>query len=113
MTKELLVEIEVLKTALAEAKRDGSLLVKMLSDDIASKGKELTILKQQVAELEKDKEKFSLLLKEASHEIKTYHIDWARFNSQSPDYDKNYKPEYPKIVSEIDAAITLLPKSKE
>lgn len=36
------------------------------------------------------------LVGDAKMEIETANIDWALINSNSPDYDKDYKPEFPK-----------------
>lgn len=32
-------------------------------------------------------------------EVETSHIDWARFNRDSPDYDAAYRPEFPACVA--------------
>lgn len=52
-------------------------------------------------------------LQEADFEIRTHYIDWSKFNSDSSDYDKNYKPQYPEIVNVIKEALAFLPTSTD
>ena len=42
---------------------------------------------------------------ELLHEVETSHIDWARFNYGSLDYDPEYKPEFPACVNKARATI--------
>ena len=37
-------------------------------------------------------------------EVESMHIDWARFNRESLDYDPEYKPEFPACVDKARAA---------
>lgn len=68
--------------------------LKKSQDAIASRDEQLRVAKEA--------------LKKAIHEICTYHIDWARFSSGSPDYDRDYKPEFPAIVEELKKALSTL-----
>lgn len=45
------------------------------------------------------------LLGEAENHIASFYVDWAALSQGSPDYDANYKPEYPPLVHKLRTAI--------
>jgi hypothetical protein len=47
-------------------------------------------------------------LRDAQMFIEAQYIDWALVSRESPDYDPNYKPEFPQIVADITAALAKL-----
>lgn len=62
-------------------------------------------LRTQLAEAQAANGLMRNALIQANEHIKYFYIDWAKLNSASPDYDKDYQPEYPQIVSDTEAII--------
>lgn len=44
-------------------------------------------------------------LQKARDALASYHIDWAKMNRESPDYDKDYQPTFPKEVTDLDEVL--------
>lgn len=45
------------------------------------------------------------VLEQLKTEHETFYVDWALLNSESPDYDPAYKPEFPPVVENARAAL--------
>jgi hypothetical protein len=56
---------------------------------------------EMFSEAKNQRDSVSNMLTQALQEIESQYIDWARFNSGSPDYDEDYKPHFPPIVTQI------------
>lgn len=50
--------------------------------------------------------------REAIEEIQLAHIDWSLFNSESPDFDPQYKPTFPAIVNKASALLDRIEKGE-
>lgn len=51
------------------------------------------------------------ILKELLIDYQSYHIDWARLNRESPDYDPDYRVKFPSICLKAAAVIEQLERA--
>lgn len=67
-------------------------------------------LESRNAELEKVVGECEKKMREAHDEIVSYHIDWGRLNTQSPDHDPSYNPnkDMPLIVGRLKQALSAI-----
>ncbi len=52
------------------------------------------------------------VLEKLLHEVMTHHVDWAKLNSFSPDFEREYRPVYPPIVGEATNVIEALKRGE-
>jgi hypothetical protein len=45
-------------------------------------------------------------LEAAVTQLESWYVDWERLSRESPDYDPDYKPEFPESVKELRKATT-------